>query len=595
MTMRRLLYGIQQHGCAIILALGPLSACIASYVAYHSGMGSKIAFTVGLCIWMSLWWMTEVVNLGITALLPIVYLPLFGVADASLISSAYFADSIVVCWGSMLMAGAIEKYRLHKRFANYFVNKYAGAGSAVLLLGFIILTGFSSMWMSNTATAALMCPLARALLSDLHELDEQKDHSQRERVGESQNGHHRRNGGSSHPAAVAIDLGIAYAASIGGMATLTGTGSNLVLEGTVSEVFGEENELSFLTWFLIGAPLSIVNLFILWIILYLRFLHPWTSHSRASPATDPYTLSAMHVTVRRDDMYVDPFDGYGCDADMVETKNPEESRRRNANEDGNPFTGIHAHALGADEVSSNRNEARWTRDAIGYADTGDSQSTMGSAELTVLMTFAAMAMLWMTRNPPGGWGWSTLFPAPECISDGTVAMACCLVLFVLPRDMVRLERVFSAAVQSARQTCAWDVQRPGAHRGHVELSTNSSSHTDTELSEAEDPSAVHDKDADGKEDNDHDGSDEDDRSKHHTHTHTHTHTHDLPTKTVVYEGILGWDAVQSTNWSVLFLLGGGFALSRGFQVNFALKYARIYCMLYNILYTEWHTYIHTYN
>lgn len=157
--------------------------------------------------------------MGVTGLLPIVFLPLFGIVSGSNISSLYFSDGVVICWGSMIMTSAIEKYGLHVRIANLLLKNCGNASLSALIFGFVFTTGFLSMWMSNTATAALMCPMAKAVFAETNRRG-------RGRVAASKK--------ELVPAvAAAVDLGIAFAASLGGMATLTGTGSNLVLQGEV--------------------------------------------------------------------------------------------------------------------------------------------------------------------------------------------------------------------------------------------------------------------------------------------------------------------------------------------------------------------------
>jgi sodium-dependent dicarboxylate transporter 2/3/5 len=186
-------------------------------------------------------------------------MPCLGVINGSTISKTYFSDSIIVCMGSLIMASAVETYQLHHRAASVLLQWAQYSGISGILFAFVFITGFLSMWLSNTATAALLIPLSSAICSHLAEHPELLS------------------GAEISQAGMAIDLSIAFAASLGGMATLTGTGSNLVLQGTLLSIFGEEGEITFLSWFMIAAPLTVMNLFLLWIILGLCFLWPYKS------------------------------------------------------------------------------------------------------------------------------------------------------------------------------------------------------------------------------------------------------------------------------------------------------------------------------
>lgn len=195
------------------LAIGPFGGLLSIFVCRICHMQKDMANVIGLCVWMIIWWLNETVRMGVTALLPIVMLPLSGVVSGGEISSSYFSDGVMVSWGSMVMTGAIEKYQLHVRIANWFLKSFKNASLTAIIFGFVIITGFVSCWMSNTATAALMCPLARAVFLELRM---KPDVFPLELLDS---------------AAAAVDLGIAWGSTLGGMATLTGTGANLVLQG----------------------------------------------------------------------------------------------------------------------------------------------------------------------------------------------------------------------------------------------------------------------------------------------------------------------------------------------------------------------------
>eukprot|EP01041_Mallomonas_annulata_P008776 gene8776-18150_t len=199
--------------------------------------------TCGLCLWMVLWWLLIPVQMGVTALLPIALFPLMGIISGEyFVSQPYFGDSIMVFLGSLLIATSIEEHGLHCRFANSILYWTKSFGDVGLLFAFIITTGSLSMWLSNSATAALMTPMAKAVFDTRSE-----DLSLIRDCGIK----------------IALDLEIAYAASIGGMATLTGTGSNLVLKATMESIW----------W-----PLRCIN---------------WSSHLYISSPPPSYQVSSL--------------------------------------------------------------------------------------------------------------------------------------------------------------------------------------------------------------------------------------------------------------------------------------------------------------
>jgi hypothetical protein len=256
--------------------------------------------------------MLKAVTMGTTGLLPIIFLPIMGISSGSTVSSLYLSDSVMICLGSLLIASAVEKYNLHNKFALVILKFSKTNNPEALILSFVLVTGFLSMWLSNTATAALMVPLSKALITSVQDSrndiiitmndkehneisnpsKKQKPETETETETETENKTEtaKKMEKSPHqvenlckPAeksaldpetkllAAAIDLGIAYSASIGGMATLTGTGANIALQGTLLSQFGPEGSITFLEWLMLAAPLSILNLLILWVVLVLSF------------------------------------------------------------------------------------------------------------------------------------------------------------------------------------------------------------------------------------------------------------------------------------------------------------------------------------
>ena len=120
---------------------GPLTCMIVALIGYYANhLDGPMCLVLGLCGWMIVWWLSEVFKMGITSLLPIALFPLFGIIPGNEVSSLYFSDGVIVCWGSMLMVIAIEKYNLHKRLAYFFLSKVSAENYSGLLAVFIAST-----------------------------------------------------------------------------------------------------------------------------------------------------------------------------------------------------------------------------------------------------------------------------------------------------------------------------------------------------------------------------------------------------------------------------------------------------------------------
>jgi solute carrier family 13 (sodium-dependent dicarboxylate transporter), member 2/3/5 len=191
-----------------------------------------------MTIWMISWWISEALPIYVTALVPLVIFPAFNVISLGE-TAAKYADRIIFLFlGGFMLAKAVEKSGLHKRFALTILRRF-GTNPRNIVAAFIIVTGFISAWMSNTATAMLMIPIAAAVIAQVH--DEQK----RSRF------------------AVCLMLSVAYAASLGGMATLIGTPPNAVFASLSKSI--QDVDVSFSQWMLVGMPISAVSLFVLWV------------------------------------------------------------------------------------------------------------------------------------------------------------------------------------------------------------------------------------------------------------------------------------------------------------------------------------------
>ena len=224
------------------LFLGPAFFICILLLANPDGLSSAGVAVLASTAWIAIWWITEALPISVTALLPIVLFPLTGALDLTATTAAFGHKYIFLYIGGFLLAIAIERWNLHRRIALIIIN-LIGAGISKIILGFMLATAFLSMWISNTATTVMMLPIGMAIISQL------TDHPD---TPEDENSIFGK----------ALMLAIAYAASIGGIATLIGTPPNLVLAGVVHENYGIE--ISFAQWFKFGFPISIIMLFIAW-------------------------------------------------------------------------------------------------------------------------------------------------------------------------------------------------------------------------------------------------------------------------------------------------------------------------------------------
>ncbi len=210
------------------------------YFFLHPGdMGPQAVSVLAITSWIAIWWITEPIPLPATSLLPIILFPLMGILKLS-VTSASYADPIVFLYiGGFLIAIAIEKTGLHKRIALHIIRSM-GTSLRMIVLGFMISTAFISMWISNTATAIMMLPIGMAIITATTSGD-RKDQD-----------HFRK----------ALMLAIAYAASIGGLATIIGTPPNLVFAGVMRDMY--QTDVSFLKWFSIAFPITCILLLISW-------------------------------------------------------------------------------------------------------------------------------------------------------------------------------------------------------------------------------------------------------------------------------------------------------------------------------------------
>ncbi|VDM43900.1 unnamed protein product [Toxocara canis] len=318
-------------------------------------------------------WMTEIIPLAVTALLPVILFPVFGILDAHEVSVVYLSDSNFIFVGSLIMAVAIETSNLHERIALRILI-FTGSSPRWLMFGFQLSSALLSMWISNTATTAMMVPIAMAVIRELRMFEESKAMNAENTALQLDAMDQAENPLDVHripPREMniykALLLSICYSASIGGTGTLIGTGPNIVLTGdldkSVNQCFGKlvplylgKTPVTFASWMAFAIPQILISLIFCWI---------W--------------LQAIFI-------------GFG--------------------------------QIQEDDESRVERMLKKKYERLGH---------LKFDERLVLMLFVALVFLWLFREPKIVPGWSAIFEQ-RFISDGTVAMLIAFLLFVLPAE-----------------------------------------------------------------------------------------------------------------------------------------------------------------
>lgn len=230
---------------------GPLFFLIILLLPAPAGMSEPAKFCAAITVWMATWWITEAVHTSVTALLPLVLFPLTGVLPLKSVAPEYANEIIYLFLGGFIFGKAIERWNLHRRIALRMVH-WLGNKPAQTLFGFMAATAFISMWISNTATAVMMTPVAIAAA-----------------------------GKTPSNFAKSLLLGVGYACSIGGVGTLVGTPTNAIFVSFVRQKM--EQEVSFGQWFLVGLPVMLVMLTACWLLLL--WLFPLEKNQAADEAS----------------------------------------------------------------------------------------------------------------------------------------------------------------------------------------------------------------------------------------------------------------------------------------------------------------------
>uniref|UniRef100_A0A673IXS2 Solute carrier family 13 member 2-like n=1 Tax=Sinocyclocheilus rhinocerous TaxID=307959 RepID=A0A673IXS2_9TELE len=350
-------------------------------------------------ILMALYWCTECMPLAITALLPVILFPMMGIMESGKVCVEYLKDTNMLFIGGLLVAIAVEHWNLHKRIA-LSVLLIVGVRPALLMMGFMIVTAFLSMWISNTATTAMMLPISQAVLEQLSATEADSDEKEL-REGQDNRAFELTEVNIKHPldnvtgdkpnnnpdleARInalserrrkerevkylrlfkGMSLSVCYSASIGGTATLTGTTPNLILKGQMDDIFPDNNDvINFASWFGFAFPNMVLMLALSW--FWLQFMY-------------------LGFNLKN---------SFGCG---LKNEGDKEAYRVMKNE---------------------------------YKKLGP----ISFAEGAVLVIFVILVILWFTREPGFMPGWATeLFNKNgQYVTDGTVAIFMSTLFFIIP-------------------------------------------------------------------------------------------------------------------------------------------------------------------
>lgn len=250
-----------------------------------------VAIVAGVAVWMAIWWMTEAISLAATAMIPLVVFPLLQVNEYKGVAGSYASDTIFLFMGGFILAVAMQRWSLDRRIA-LSVVRIVGVKPRRLILGFMIATGFISMWVSNTATAVMMLPIGLSVIQLFESAQSKSASTQSLDIEAAYSGSihggvlgglvnkdedaatttAEKHGIKRSNFAIGLMLAIAYSASIGSLATPIGTPPNTLLKAYMSDSL--HYEINFGKWFLMGLPMVIVFTLVAWWILAFVMFKP---------------------------------------------------------------------------------------------------------------------------------------------------------------------------------------------------------------------------------------------------------------------------------------------------------------------------------
>jgi solute carrier family 13 (sodium-dependent dicarboxylate transporter), member 2/3/5 len=263
MEDRRASSRVRQPAVALVAGAALLLASLV--VPPPAGLPPAGWHTLGLALMMAVWWTTEPVPIAVTALMPLIVLPLLGVVGLPEAAAPYADPLVFLFLGGFLLGAAVSRWGLHRRIAFGLIRRL-GTEPRRLVLGFMAATAFLSMWISNTAAVVMMLPVASSIVVAVEAMRGRDEEARR--------------------FALALLLGLAYAASIGGVGTLIGTPPNALLAGYLRERHGID--LSFAAWTAMAMPVVLCFLPLAWLALT-RLIYPFAADLVAGAASAPGT------------------------------------------------------------------------------------------------------------------------------------------------------------------------------------------------------------------------------------------------------------------------------------------------------------------
>ena len=225
------------------LVLGIVLFLVFAFNLPGFNLTKEAAATAGVVLMMASFWISQCLPIPVTSLIPIVLFPILGIAKSATTVKYYADNNIYLFLGGFIIALAIEKWNLHKRIA-LSITALLGSSPGKIVMGFMLGTGFMSMWISNTATAMIMLPIGLAVISEMGKTSEENRHFP-----------------------LVLMLAIAYAASIGGLATPIGTPPNILFLGVFEKDFPNAPIISFFNWIVAFLPLVVILLPLTWFII----------------------------------------------------------------------------------------------------------------------------------------------------------------------------------------------------------------------------------------------------------------------------------------------------------------------------------------
>ena len=223
-----------------------ISGLFALLTCFFMGVSPLVSMGV-IALIMAFWWIFEVLPLAGTALLPLVCYPMLGIMSTKKVAPVYMSSILMLFIGGFTVALAMQKWNLHKRIALKIVS-FFGTRPSGLLMGFMVATSLLSMWISNTATCVMMVSIGLAVIKSFEDI-----------YGDN---------GPTKVFSSTLMMGIAYAATIGGVATIVGTPPNLAFVRIYSMNFPEQSEFYFSSWLVFGLPICLLMLLSAFCVLY---------------------------------------------------------------------------------------------------------------------------------------------------------------------------------------------------------------------------------------------------------------------------------------------------------------------------------------